>query len=917
MRLSEWNEALVRAIFLDPERTGATVCRMDATGQLLEKVSGIDGLEAAKGKFVAAFGQDAADIRRHYRRTSISLTQATAVPHTFAALYLTLLAATGDDSTSGEGWFRRRFAAMLKMDELASFDFLELPMMWQEFARWCERRANVVGDCQRLILPDPRNENRIGYSKRLAFPTFADEKTLRRLVGETGISSAAAFRVVEGVIFARLNDFSPAFREEALIFHELVVAGRNEDAFNSPLWGALRDIGFALEKKTREASGRFCLELDIADPFFPELVVLSDARGALAAGLANATSLQRPRDSYTLVWRAGSFDESIKPLVALGAKDRHFSRLWMSRALRAGCLPLFSDRFGRLSSDGEYYDDGPVALIAQHSQRAAIKEMAQHLGLVMRTPGASAGKWGVVLIPSISRVSLERLASEMPGPIRALLLPGWQPDRLHIADAARYGDAILLNPAASPEVRLRGASGGEYELVGANGHAIAAGELEAHGDGFRIPPCKLTTLTGTAVCNYRLKVNTGSAGAASKVYVLPAAPVVPQKLLPDPQAWLCDAHGAKLGGVEAARPEAYSERFLPEVILSRCSGPDLFPPMPAGMEERARQVFSWVSEALLTRFQQRPTLPFEEVQARVASACQAAGLQAWMILRALFASGWLLHIQRRTSPYQEIALGERVLVAATSAKGTHARLCGLIGENELILLRKLLLDGETCMPALIPGQLFIGAWTFELISSDRVTVIAESMGFRVRRKTTTLPCPLAGALQQASHGSASTNLAPRPDTMAWDVRHQRWSDERENFHGAPVFRNRGSQRDLYWGAHRAGTFQTDSFSWGLMLARRGAGASLGELADDGSVKWDPGFPAIPLPLSNWWMQEGGGSVGIGADGSILFLGGGGLGQWLGHFGRQTVSSGPRDVAADRRELALSFRRRVRKINQVV
>ena len=162
MRLSEWNEALVGAIFLDPERTGATVCRMDATGQLLEKISGSDGLEAAKRKFVAAFGQDASDIRRHYRRTSISLTQATAVPHTFAALYLTLLAATGDDSTSGEGWFRRRFAAMLKMDELASFDFLELPMMWQDFARWCERRANLVGDCPRLSLPDPRNENRIG-----------------------------------------------------------------------------------------------------------------------------------------------------------------------------------------------------------------------------------------------------------------------------------------------------------------------------------------------------------------------------------------------------------------------------------------------------------------------------------------------------------------------------------------------------------------------------------------------------------------------------------------------------------------------------------------------------------------------------------------------------------------------------------
>ena len=162
MRLSEWNEALVKAVFLDPERAGTNVCRVDATGQLLEKISGITGQEAAKRHFIAAFGNDLAQIRQLYRQTSISLTQATAVPHSFAALYLTLLAGSGDDSTSGEGLFRRRFAAMLKIEELASFDFVELPRMWQEFARWCERRAKVVGDCLRLILPDPGNERLIG-----------------------------------------------------------------------------------------------------------------------------------------------------------------------------------------------------------------------------------------------------------------------------------------------------------------------------------------------------------------------------------------------------------------------------------------------------------------------------------------------------------------------------------------------------------------------------------------------------------------------------------------------------------------------------------------------------------------------------------------------------------------------------------
>lgn len=917
MRLSEWNVALVNAIFLDPERAGTNVCRMDATGQLLEKISGTTGQEAAKRQFIAAFGRDASQVRQLYRQTSISLTHATAIPHSFAALYLTLLAGSGDDSTSGEGIFRRRFATMLKMEELASFDFLELPRMWQEFARWCERRAKAVGDCPRLILPELRNEKLIGYSKRLAFPTFADEKCLRQLVGETGISSSSAFGCVEIAIFSRLNDFSSAFREEALLFHELVAAGNNEEAFNSPLWGALRDIGFALEKKSSESSGRFCLELDMADPLSPELAVLVDARGAKAAGLAGATPLQRVRPPYTCVWRADGFDAPIKPLISLGLRDKNFSQLWMSRALQAGCLPLFPDLFGGLSSDGEYYDDGPVALVALQSQVANIKVIADHLGLTIRVPVQGGNnRWSVALIPGISRVSLDRLSSEMPASIRLLLQPAWKPDRLRIVDAGRYGDAILLNPAASPEVRLRGAAGGSYELVGANGHRIAAGKLEAHGEGFRISPFDLVALTTTAVCNYQLDVAPGAAGAAAIFSVLPAAPVIPPKEHSDPQAWFCDAAGGKLGSLESARPEACSTRAVPERLLNRGNGLDFFPPVPEALGARASAAFLWLAEALLIRFQQRATLPLEEIKARVASASQASGLQAWMVQRALFASGWLVRVQRRTAPFQVVALGDRVLVLEAPAQRARARLCGLVGGHELVRLRQLLQDGESCAPtAQQPEQFSIGTWTLDLADAGRASAIADALGFRLRRRAAALPCPLASELQQALRGAVPAIPSPGPETLAWDGGRQRWSDERAIFQEASVFCTRGNQRDRYWGAHRTGVFQTDSFAWALMLARQGAGMPLGFLADDGSLKWHPEFPSIPTPLSNWWMQDGGGSVGIGSDGSVLFLGGGGIGQWDGHFGvKGRTSAGRRDGALDRRDMALGIRRRAWKTN---
>lgn len=67
MRLSDWNLALVNAVFLDPERADATISRIDATGRLLEKMLGSADLNQAKRRFVASFGADPASIRAYFQ----------------------------------------------------------------------------------------------------------------------------------------------------------------------------------------------------------------------------------------------------------------------------------------------------------------------------------------------------------------------------------------------------------------------------------------------------------------------------------------------------------------------------------------------------------------------------------------------------------------------------------------------------------------------------------------------------------------------------------------------------------------------------------------------------------------------------------------------------------------------------------
>ena len=171
--LSQWNTALVAAFFLRPDRARTTLSRIDATGRVLEQLSGGQNRPAAKRGFLSAFGSDVQSIKDQFTlspRIAV-LTKRDGIPPNFAALYLSLLAASADDDTFQVGRFRTRFAALLDIDELESFHFADLPALWKQFASWTKMRAASSGDCAVLVLPDPQHETRIGHAKRLAFPS--------------------------------------------------------------------------------------------------------------------------------------------------------------------------------------------------------------------------------------------------------------------------------------------------------------------------------------------------------------------------------------------------------------------------------------------------------------------------------------------------------------------------------------------------------------------------------------------------------------------------------------------------------------------------------------------------------------------------------------------------------------------------
>ena len=109
------------------------------------------------------------------------------------------MAGSADDSTQEFGRFRTRFKELLSpyvknSESLLSIEFSDLPMMWNHVANWSKKRNSTIGDCKELILPSVHSyESRIGLSKRIAFPTYKDEISLKQLLENRQLSENSEF----------------------------------------------------------------------------------------------------------------------------------------------------------------------------------------------------------------------------------------------------------------------------------------------------------------------------------------------------------------------------------------------------------------------------------------------------------------------------------------------------------------------------------------------------------------------------------------------------------------------------------------------------------------------------------------------------------------------------------------------------
>jgi hypothetical protein len=875
------------------------------------------------------FGQSPAEVVNHFAwtRSIPSRTAKLGIPEVFAALYLSLLAGSADEDTHTEGDFRNRFTGLVKHVKVGRLAFSDLRHLWKHVAAWSEERARSQGDCRILLLPDPGYEKLIGYSKRLAFPSYQDGLKLQVLLQARGLGSGSAFREVALAVALQLGSFSAAFQEEFALFRSLVAKSAFEDAYNSPFWGAIQAITWEDDRVVSLQVGKFCLGADASDPDSPEFYLLTDEAGR--------ASLQRAAVCRSLPVQAGYRYAAELPggapwtparLLALVAAEPRLARARLWKHLAAGCAALFPDRHGTFSQDGDYCDGSRACLLVEGKLGQALLAGARHLG--MKPSEARAGGifdgWTVLLFESISSGAMSRLADSLPPAARQVLPGGWRPSRISCTGGAWFGQSLLANPASSPLFSFPGADSGTYALVDAEG-VSASGSLDPAATGFVVPPAALSAPGSANVLLISLSQQEQVLGQI-RIPLAKEVPLGPPAPLSIPGVWVADGPAGSLSGLGA-------EQSAQEVT----AGPGRLPPLHPWLEQKRipaqpiataagldglAEPAGWLCEALSLRLQRRQTLSYPDLYSHLLPACAAADVRYWLARRLLFCAGWIVQLQKRTSHYPVLAAAHRTIALHSTVDGVHvARIAGMFPASERAQLLAALASGEHASRIAPKGGMpGIGAIELRLSGGHRIAGIAAQFGLEVLgREAATPPVFLPPQLLKPDQGAPDAIRAVR-DAEVWDAAYRKWmplaAPERLRGHGC-IARTAGQQRRTHWISAPGGWLKTSSEAWAFILALGAQGKPLGYTDAAGNGWLDAQLDRLPLPLVQWWMHWGGGCIAAAQDGGIILASRGAPGEWHGlrsWFPDHAGAPQPHnrfDTALQRRGLALSLRKGLR------
>ena len=916
--LAGWNQALLHEIFFDGTRLSLPLTRICASDNLLAQCTADQqpDHDAVRRAFIDSFGSTAHEVVKKFSwdRAAQQSAEGLGEPNYFAALFLTLLAATAEDTTHEFGDYRTRFSTLVLPVVLNSPPVKNLSKMWEHLRDWSVRRARRHGDCRVLQLPAKNHERIIGYSKRLVFPAYRDGLRLAEILAKLRVNTNPEFWRLRHAIQRERTIFSNSFLAEFDIFGRSIDCADNDGAFNSAFWGAVCELVWETTLKEERQAGKYCLGIDMSDPGIPEFYLLADGTGAhRVTGAKSKLTLWFGGDyNYQLTHPSGT-PWTMPALANAGRNSVGLARSKLWKSIGLGCAVFFRDSLGRMANIG-VHDDGADACISLRSDLA--RDFAAQLPIGTRPILADGpGEWTLFLLLKVSSASLDRAIQSLPPAVREAIGFGWRPPRPTFSGAAWFGSALLVNPASDPIVQMAGATAGDFSMESG---VVVRGNLELCGDEFRLPR---NALLETEACE-RLHVSLLDAQGHRRdatVSIISSAPLGEMKFPALDRNWLCDGRGGALGDMEgddAASVDAPLVAAIGAAVpcFIRDDGEFGLQVSDEGSEVLCRP-FDWLAEALALRFQRCANISFAELMKHLEPASIAAAAKPWAVRRLLLSAGWIVSLERVGSSATSFAAGSRSISIYSIGVRVVARIVGMLSRAERRTLAMALLPGETMRHLGAPGM-SLGALELHLLHTARVGEIAAPFKFDVIDKisfgpplVTTLPAALPAGRAWPSEG----NLC------RWDSGQMKWISLTG---GEPrglgtLVRVASFYRNKFWIDSGSSFWVTDSTVWAWILQLAALGEPIGRVTANGDCLFNRRLLGLPPSLCRWWLHWGGGSMSIAPGGSIVFSGRGGVDIWddlSGWFEKDLGQNRTKlDLAVERRLFALRLRRRTHRL----
>lgn len=481
------------------------------------------------------------------------------IPPFFVNLYLSLIAASASEETHAQGNFRKRAAHLLRLPECANPVTYGLPQMWQTLAAWTQSEPALKRGYRPLELPNPRNENIIGYSKLLAFPRYLDMRWLSRAITQSAVGVDSPLNTVLEAVGRARHHFSKAFTDE---FDRFKAQARTGDpaCTKTLFWDVFCEVTWESHGGHRAASTCY-LGMELPDLWRPQAALL------IPRGLKPAQPVGR---SFPL----GAQSRHDRALISedgwrlLGQRDHPWRSLLpnsLAALIEIGCIPFKPGDEIHWEACSTLPWGGPVWMIVSQARQASVRCAVTQVTEVGLTTLPDAAGWFLLGPLDYDRNSVPELLENMPYDLRSLLHPGVPDARITLRDCIRLPDGILSLKPRLPRVRAAGAEGVTLNPV--DGPVSTQTDLELGSDGlFVIPPAGSPSVPQG---DYRLTAH--SNGRVQTYRMLHLLDTYNGDHLPlgpsDPESWLVEGSTGQLVSLTGAAPN-HTEVLSPKVLPS-------------------------------------------------------------------------------------------------------------------------------------------------------------------------------------------------------------------------------------------------------------------------------------------------------------------------------------------------------------